>query len=325
MAAFSLKNLPLVSTAARYLRRFRVKFLAGLLVVTTILSLAGFVWWTGQLSPVNPQDLSRQSFIIPVGQSAIATTTQLQSRGLIRSGLAARIYLQVTRLDQKIKAGTYLLSPSLDLKSQLLSLTSGPRDIWITIPEGWRREQIAARLAANLQDFDAEKFVQLTASREGRLFPDTYLIPTYAAPADIVQIMTTNFITKVGSIDSQSLILASLVEREANSSADRPVIAGILGKRLKAGWPLQVDATVQYARGNWSPITDTRYPSIYNTYIHLGLPPTPIANPGLASINAVRTPQTTPYWFYLHTPDGKAYFARTIEEHNLNIDKYLRP
>ena len=302
-----------------------MKFLAGLLVVTTILSLAGFVWWTGQLSPVNPQDLSRQSFIIPVGQSAIATATQLQSRGLIRSGLAARIYLQVTRLDQKIKAGTYLLSRSLDLKSQLLSLTSGPRDIWITIPEGWRREQIAARLAANLQDFDAEKFVQLTASREGRLFPDTYLIPTYAAPADIVQIMTTNFITKVGSIDSQSLILASLVEREANSSADRPVIAGILWKRLKAGWPLQVDATVQYARGNWSPITDTRYPSIYNTYIHLGLPPTPIANPGLASINAVRTPQTTPYWFYLHTPDGKAYFARTIEEHNLNIDKYLRP
>ena len=325
MAAFSLKNLPLVSIAARYLRRFRVKFLAGLLVVTTILSLAGFVWWTGQLSPVNPRDLSQQSFIIPIGQSAIATTTQLQSRGLIRSGLAARIYLQVTRLDQKIKAGTYLLSRSLDLKSQLLSLTSGPRDIWITIPEGWRREQIAARLAANLQDFDSGEFIQLTATYEGRLFPDTYLIPTYAAPADIVQIMTTNFIAKVGSIDSQSLILASLVEREANSAADRPVIAGILWKRLKAGWPLQVDATVQYARGDWSPVTDTRYPSIYNTYIHLGLPPTPIANPGLASIDAVRTPQTTPYWFYLHTPEGKAYFARTIEEHNLNIDKYLRP
>ena len=302
-----------------------MKFLAGLLVVTTILSLAGFVWWTGQLSPVNPQDLSQQSFIIPVGQSAIATATQLQSRGLIRSGLAARIYLQVTRLDQKIKAGTYLLSRSLDLKSQLLSLTSGPKDVWITIPEGWRREQVAARLAANLQEFDSGEFIQLTATYEGRLFPDTYLIPTYAAPADIVQIMTTNFIAKVGSIDSQSLILASLVEREANSAADRPVIAGILWKRLKAGWPLQVDATVQYARGDWSSVTDTRYPSVYNTYIYPGLPPTPIANPGLASINAVRNPQITPYWFYLHTPDGKAYFARTIEEHNLNIDKYLRP
>lgn len=300
-----------------------MKLLAGLFVILSLTSLLGFVWWTRQLSPLNPASEQTRPFIISPSQSASVVSQALFAQKFIRSPQVAKIYFMFSGLDKKIKPGTYLLSPATDLKNLLTSLTSGPRDIWITFPEGWRREQVAARLASNLENFDTASFLSLTATLEGHLFPDTYLIPTYSTPADIVNTMTDTFNRKVGPIDSSTLILASLIERETKTIVDRPIVAGILLKRLKASWPLQIDATVQYARGDWSPVTDTRFPSIYNTYIHTGLPPTPIANPGLAAIEAARRPQTSPYWFYLHAPDGTTHFAATIEEHNLNIDKYL--
>ncbi|KKW02690.1 MAG: hypothetical protein UY36_C0004G0006 [Parcubacteria group bacterium GW2011_GWA1_49_11] len=301
-----------------------MKYLVGLSLATVILAFFGFAWWTGQLAPANSTDEKTYSFIIPLGQSASQTTTSLFSQKLIRSQLAANLYLKFSGLDKKIRPGTYFLSPSLHLKPLLESLTAGPRDVWITFPEGWRREQIATRLAANLQTFNPQTFLTLTATLEGRLFPDTYLIPTYATEEDLVTMLTSNFSRKVGFIDPDDLILASLVERETRRPSDRPTVAGILKKRLAAGWPLQVDATIQYARGDWSPITNTRIPSVYNTYIHLGLPPTPIANPGLDSINAVRNPKNTPYWYYLHDAQGEIHYATTISQHNSNVDKYLR-
>lgn len=301
-----------------------MKLLVGLSLSLVLLAFGGFAWWTGQLAPANSSDEKTYSFIIPVGQSASQTTSALFSKNLIRSTLAANLYLKISGLDKKIRPGTYFLSPSLHLKPLLESLTAGPRDVWITFPEGWRREQIATRLAANLQNFNPQTFLALTATLEGRLFPDTYLIPTYSTEEDIVHMLTANFSQKVGSLDPDDLILASLVERETRHSSDRPTVAGILKKRLAAGWPLQVDATIQYARGDWSPITNTRIPSVYNTYIHPGLPPAPIANPGLDSINAVRYPKTTLYWYYLHDARGEIYYATTISEHNSNVDKYLR-
>ncbi|MEK7091269.1 MAG: endolytic transglycosylase MltG [Patescibacteria group bacterium] len=300
-----------------------MKLLASIFAALALISLLSFTWWIRQLSPLNPASDQTRTFIITPAQSASAVSQALFEQKFIRSVQVAKIYFVLSGLDKKIKAGTYLLSPATDLKNLLTSLTSGPRDIWVTFPEGWRREQIAARLASNLDNFDSTGFLSLTATLEGRLFPDTYLIPAYSTPADIADTMTATFNRKVGPIDSGTLILASLIERETRAAADRPVVAGILLKRIKAGWPLQVDATIQYARGDWSPVTDTRYPSIYNTYIHIGLPPTPIANPGLASIEAVRRSQNSPYWFYLHAPDGTIHYATTVEEHNLNIDKYL--
>ncbi|MEK7154506.1 MAG: endolytic transglycosylase MltG [Patescibacteria group bacterium] len=301
-----------------------MKLLVGLSLLLVIMAFSGFVWWTGQLAPANSADEQTYPFIIPLGQTASQTTSSLFSKSLIRSPLAGNLYLKFSGLDKKIRPGTYFLSPSLHLKPLLESLTAGPRDIWITFPEGWRREQIATRLAANLQNFNSQTFLTLTATLEGRLFPDTYLIPTYATEADLVTMLTSNFSRKVRSLDPDDLILASLVERETRRPSDRPTVAGILKKRLAAGWPLQVDATIQYARGDWSPITNTRIPSVYNTYIHPGLPPTPIANPGLESINAVRNPKSTPYWYYLHDAQGQIHYAATIGEHNSNVDKYLR-
>ncbi|MBI4033134.1 MAG: endolytic transglycosylase MltG, partial [Candidatus Blackburnbacteria bacterium] len=140
--------------------------------------------------------------------------------------------------------------------------------------------------------------------------------------------------------------LASIVERETLTDEERPIVAGILLKRLEAGWPLQADATLQYAIASvnctlrketsaaqsvkcedWWPIPsseDKKIKSLYNTYLNRGLPPGPIANPGLSSIKAVVSPQDSPYWFYLHDGNGKIHYAKTSEEHAENIRKYLQ-
>jgi UPF0755 protein len=130
------------------------------------------------------------------------------------------------------------------------------------------------------------------------------------------------------------MVLASLVEREGRTAKDRPVIAGILLRRLKADWPLQVDATLQYALGyqasdkTWwkKELTDDdkKINSPYNTYMNTGLPPQPICNPGMESIQAAIYPTSSEYWYYIHDPTGAVHYARTIAEHEANVAKYLR-
>src|SRR5581483_2493272 len=119
---------------------------------------------------------------------------------------------------------------------------------------------------------------------------------------------------------------ASIIERETKSEEERPIVAGILLKRINAGWPLQADATIQYALGNWDPVNadDLKIQSPYNTYLNTGLPPTPICNPGLSSINAAKNPTQSNYWYYLHDKDGQIHYATTIDEQNANIAKYLQ-
>jgi UPF0755 protein len=129
------------------------------------------------------------------------------------------------------------------------------------------------------------------------------------------------------------MVLASIVEREGRTDEDRPVIAGILLKRLNSDWPLQADATLQYALGyqafekSWwkkaLTVEDKKIRSPYNTYLNAGLPPAPISNPGLSSIRAVVYPTVSPYWYYLHDPQGRVHYATTLEEHEQNIASYL--
>ncbi|MBI2008530.1 endolytic transglycosylase MltG [Candidatus Amesbacteria bacterium] len=304
----------------------------GLLFLSLALFTGIYYWWSRQLQPTQPGSSQEITFTVAPDQTAAQTINELTNNGLITSSLAAKLYLQFSALDQKIRPGTYSLSPGLDLPAIFKALTSGPSDIWVTIPEGWRREQIAVRLAAALPDFDSTGFLAQSATLEGQLFPDTYLIPPSSSVSQVINIFLTNFARKTGlDLPRQNdvLVLASLVEREAKTDSDRTVIAGIFYKRLAANWPLQVDASVQYALGTsrqwWPQNIDTKYPSAYNTYVHSGLPPTPIASPGLASIQAALHPQGSPYWYYLTGKDGRTYYARTLVQHNLNIDKYLLP
>lgn len=301
-----------------------MKFLSALALVLVASGLGFYLWWSAAISI--PQTSVNTTFVITQGESATQIISDLRTKNLVRSTIATKIFLKLNNLENQLRPGSYKISQSMDLKSLFALFSKGPADIWVTIPEGWRREQIADRMAANIPGFSKADFVKETATLEGQLFPDTYLIPVSATPSDVVKILHDNFLEKTSLImprDKEVLILASLVEREAKSDPDRAIIAGILKKRLEADWLLQIDATVQYAAGSWQPIYDTKLPSIYNTYLHSGLPPTPIANPGLAAINAVRNPQSSTYWYYLTGSDGVTYYAATLAGHNLNIDKYL--
>jgi UPF0755 protein len=314
-------------------------FILVIIVVPALFCL----WYQAELQPVVMGSVAGISFTVSPNESAASVLEQLKGNSLIRSVLATKIYLRISNLGNKIRQGTYTLDQGKSVSEIISILNSGPHDIWVTIPEGWRREQIAARLAGHLKDvnknFNSSDFIKNTASLEGRLFPDTYLIPPSAGTADVIDIMTANFRKKSGlgsvSSDQQILILASLVEREAKSDSDRQNIAAILKKRLEAGWPLQVDASVQYSMDNricaaglincnwWKNPIDTKYPSAFNTYLHPGLPPAPICNPGLATINAVKDASGSAYWYYMTGTDGITRYARDLAGHKSNIDKYL--
>jgi UPF0755 protein len=235
----------------------------------------------------------------------------------------------------------------MDTKDIALALTQGTNDVWIQLLEGWRNEEISSKLKDTLISsgtvFDENLFLSLVQGREGYVFPDTYLIPLTATEQDIAALLLRTFDEKVtqglASDISQSsrsldqiIIMASLIEREAKTDSTRKIISGILWKRLDQGWPLQVDATLQYSLGFnqrtgswWTPPTsqDKNFDSPYNTYKYTGLPPAPICSPSLSSIKAALNPESSNYWFYLTDGEGIMHYATTLEAHNQNIRTYL--
>lgn len=299
-------------TVARSLAKFSLLILA-----------IGSIYLYSLTRPIS-SDSTPQSFEILKGESVKSIANNLRDAKLIRSPVYFR-YL-VRRHDLTIQAGMYQLAPSVTPKQIAFSLTKGLSvDKKITIPEGYRSEQIAETAG-----IPPKEFLEAAKGLEGQLFPDTYFVKEGITAPDLVKIMHDNYLKKVGEIDRDTLILASLVERETKGEAEKPVVAGILKKRLQNGWALELDATVQYflgKSGNWWPNTtllDRQIKSPYNTYLNLGLPPGPIGNPGLSSINAVRDSEDSPYWFYLHDRTGTIRYAETNAEHNQNIAKYIR-
>lgn len=327
-------------------------------LVTALLFLTALLtWWRWALGPVGSEaDSSSQIFVINKGESLSLIADRLKEKGLIRSALAFRFWVMGHGLARDIQAGSFRIDPSLNIARLVDGLTHGTLDLWLTFPEGWRREQVGQRLQANLADFDYQEFLSATGDLEGRLFPDTYLFPVDAGASQVLSVIRRNFEIKLGGLESEIqnsgftqeeiLTLASLVEREAKKQTDRPLIAGILIKRWREDWPLQVDATVQYAKDSfrcsatapgaggevsrkceyWEPVTktDLQLDSPYNTYRNKGLPPGPICNPGLEAIKAVLRYQDSDYWFYLSDSSGVTHFAKTAEEHAQNVDLYLR-
>jgi len=189
-----------------------------------------------------------------------------------------------------------------------------------------------------LEEFDFLKDDPEITSLEGYLFPDTYEIKKGEDPENIVRKMLMNFDVKVNKrfreeIEnqkktlSQVVIMASILEKEVQDYNDKKIAAGILWKRIKNRWRLQVDATLTYLTGKGTfdlSREDLEIDSPYNTYKYYGLPPGPICNPGLESIKAAINYTETDFWYYLTTKDGKTEFSKTLEEHNLKRFKYLR-
>lgn len=304
-------------------------FVVGVLTLAVAV-LFGWIFVHSVLLPVIPGDTTVKSFEVTRGETSAEIAAQLQQEGLVKSSLAFRLYIKLHNLGSRIQSGVYQVSPGQSVAQIAVGLTHGIADTKVTIPEGYRNEQVAEVVSAKLGLSYKELLVAMKGL-QGRLFPDTYFVGSTATPADIVAEFTKVYNEKTASLNptEEDIIIASLVERETRGDAEKGVVAGILRKRLAAGWPLELDATIQYAlgrSGNWWPDTtllDRKSPSPYNTYLHTGLPPAPICNPGLASIEAAVHPVSSPYWFYLHDKSGTIHYAVTNAEQSQNIATYI--
>jgi len=301
-------------------------FLA-LLVATLV---AGYSFYRWATSPVDPQNQTPQIFVVPPGQPASTIGRRLQQQGFIKSDFVFQLLLNRYGVAHQLQAGDFRLSPSLDLETIIKTLAYDTLDYWLTFPEGLRVEEYANKLIQK-SEINPQDFILAAKPHEGKLFPDTYLIPYNASPEDIVNILLDNFSQKSPTQDQRILIIASLIEREAKHAQDRALVSSVIHNRLELGMALQIDATVQYILGksaNWWPqklsLKDLRTPSPYNTYLHPGLPPKPIANSGLASIKAALNPANTDYLYYVSDSAGYNHYAEDLEEHQENIGKYLK-
>lgn len=315
--------------------------LSVLISLFAIFGITFFLWWNQAIKPADPTNKLPVTFTVKMGENSRSISERLKNQGLIRSSIAFFLRARFMGLGNDIQAGQFILTPSMDMDTVATTLTHGTVDVRITIPEGWRNEEIALKLAQELSIPESE-FLPL--AREGYMFPDTYLVPKDATASAVAKMMLTNFNNKTAKSDENKLrrnglnlneliIIASLIEREASLPEDRPMVASVILNRLKLGMKLDIDATIQYALGYQSgekswwkkelTAADININSPFNTYKNAGLPPGPIANPGLAAINAVYDAPNTDYLYYVSDNTGKLHFAKDIEGHNINITKYL--
>ncbi|QQG44807.1 MAG: endolytic transglycosylase MltG [Candidatus Roizmanbacteria bacterium] len=317
------------------------KFIAVFTLIILAITFLYFFYKEGTLA-VDKNEKSTKIFVIKPGESLNNIVKNLSREGLIRNSVVFYFIIKQKGIEKKIQAGDFRLSPSMNADEIAETLTHGTLDVWVTIIEGLRKEEVAQIFSKSL-DIPEVEFI--SQSEEGYLFPDTYLIPRQATAGGIIDILnftfkqrfTNELKTKVKNLEltePEAVTLASLVEREARSDEARQKVASILLKRLQNEVPLQVDATIQYALGYqpkektwWKKnltLEDLKIKSPYNTYLNTGLPPEPISNPSFSSLNAVANADpSTPYMFYITGKDGKMRYARTLEEHNANIAKYL--
>ncbi|OGI91921.1 hypothetical protein A2933_01560 [Candidatus Nomurabacteria bacterium RIFCSPLOWO2_01_FULL_46_18] len=237
----------------------------------------------------------------------------------------------------------YKFNPELLAKLSFYIDLANPSMRIVRVQEGLRKEEVAETLFQKLDwnEEDKNAFVKLVLagkSAEGRYFPKTYLVHKDAGPARVGEMMFVEFGKQVAKIKPKNILneenvlkIASLIQREAAGKQDMALISGILWNRIWNEMKLQIDATLQYAKGNeendwWPPVSgkDRKIKSPYNTYLNEGLPPSPISNPGSAAIAAAYNPQKTSCLFFLHDKNRKIHCTKTYEEHKKNIELYLK-
>lgn len=311
--------------------------------------------------PVNPQNTNKVTFTISPGETAGTIGPRLEQMGLIVDADLFSALVRYRGIDNRLEVGEYRLSPSMSMEQIVIELQHGRvKTVTLTIPEGWRMEQVANALAqAGLGTVD--EFLALMrkddypypwlkdrpegapAGLEGFLLPDTYIIPVDAKPVAVIDLILRNFDSQVtpelrkamASHDLsfyEAVTLAALVEREAVSPEERPLIAGVFYHRLDKGMWLQADPTVSYAKGFdaatdrwWTPMLMEEAQTVespYNTFLNPGLTPGPICSPGLAALQAVADPTQTTFLYFMAKGDGTHAFAESYEEHLLNVQKY---
>ncbi len=332
-----------------------------ILITTLFLFLAFFFYWGVYLSKDN--NVEDKFFIVKTGDGLFVVAENLEKEEIIKSGYFFIIHGVLTEKGKQLKPGNYKLSSSMSVHEILEKIFSGGGER-ITIIEGWNLRDIAIFLEekgygekeefyllagtppfyedGKLTDQKSGKIVYLKEQEnlniEGFLFPDTYFIAPGAPMEEIISAFLSNFENKIDKeIDDlirkrgltlfETIIVASLLEKEVNSFEDKQIVSGIIKKRLEMGMRLQLDATITYLTGKRSvqiPINETRIRSPYNTYVYGGLPIGPICNPGMESIRAALLPKETEYLYYLSKPTGETVFSRTFEEHVAAKNKYLK-
>ncbi len=319
----------------------RAFFVTVSIILILLLSLVLYINF--HLSPVS-SDTTAIIFTIKKGDGIVNITQRLKDNQLIKDKFSFIAYSVITGQNQKIPSGNFKLSPSLSVQDIFKNFsTGGITDYWLKIIDGFRIEEIA-RLFPDDLSFNQSDFLAQAKVKEGYLFPDSYLIPKYYNLNQVLDFLDQNFNKKFAQAksgsssllsDQDNLILASLLEREGRSLDSKQMIAGILLNRLGINMPLQVDASVQYARDSqtpnltkyWQPVSSDHLRQVdskYNTYLYPNLPPGPICNPGYDSLYAVYHPTDSDYLYYITGNDGKMYYAKTLKQHNQNISNYLR-
>lgn len=321
----------------------KIKRFIWLIIIILILFFVGKFWWNSQFDAVSSSK-TEKVIVVSRGESFNQVADKLKTENLIKSTWAFKIKAKQPQYADKLEPGTFKLSESLSVDQILKVITSSPLDTWVTLLEGWRVEEMAQKLNSELGIENSEF---LKSAEEGYMFPDTYLFPKGYSGAQIAKRLKDTFeerytselkakIKAQGLTEKQGVILASIVEREARSYEVRQKVASILLKRFKIGMGLNADATVQYAlvsKGSQKTPTDgwwkkrifyedLEIESPYNTYIHAGLPPAPICNPSASSLKAVADATSTPYLYYFHDTEGNSYYAKTLEEHNINVENH---
>lgn len=334
--------------------RFPRYYLSGLCVLVTSLSCLGtWAWWNRATAPLQVQVTGGQQPVqlqVDPGTPATQIGEDLERAGIIRSATAWKLWSRWLALQDSqggFQAGVYRLSPTQSLPAVANQIWTGDVvQTSLTVPEGWSLRQMA-KFFEREGYFKAADFLAAAAiiprerypwlpnglpHLEGFLYPDTYQFPTdQITPESVVQIMLARFEqTALPLYENRHqtrlnlrewVTLASIVEKEAVVPTERPQIAGVFAQRLQKGIPLGADPTVEYTLGIQQtpdqPLTlaQVNTPSAYNTYLKVGLPPTPIASPGIASLKAALTPERTDNLYFVARYDGTHVFSRTLAEH----------
>lgn len=313
--------------------RFRDRYIA-LLIACALAFLAYALFFSA------PRLTESTVFVVGEGASAAQVANALAEAHLVRSPELLRLYWQTLGEGGSLHAGAYRFARGEDLFTVATRIAHGDFGIppvRVTVIEGDTVRSMAERIAGALPEVATSTFISAAGPYEGYLFPDTYLFPPSATAESVVSVMREEFASKTdpllpevaasGHSFSDIVIMASLIEREARTPEARRMISGILWNRIAKGMPLQVDAVFGYiyGRNTYSPsFADLNVDSPYNTYTHAGLPPGPIANPGLDSIEAAIHPTKTTYLFYLTGRDGQMHYAATYQGQLANQKNYLK-
>ncbi len=300
-------------------------------------------WYVYQLPYQQPGVVALDTYVeIPTGASATRAGELLESAGIIRSADVFLVALKLSGKTGDIKSGEYYFNTPQKLETIIGRVTSSAYGLptkTVTLFEGEPNFEYAQRLANQFEYVTESEFMRLAKNQEGYLFPDTYNIPLRASTQEVIDKLRANFDRRTESLQDQInasqynrdqiVTMASLIETEAGNASyeTKQKVAGVLWRRIEIGMPLQADAVFSYIYQEHLPLVLFKHLEVdspYNVYKNTGLPPGPIANPGIDSIRAALNPVDTGNLFYITGKDGVFYYAKTFAGHNQNIRNYLR-